>query len=38
VARVAASVIGFILEEDRLYAAITLAVLAVLLVSIVVLR
>ena len=34
VARVAASVIGFVLEGDRLYAAITLAVLAVLLVSI----
>jgi uncharacterized membrane protein len=38
VARVAASVVGFALEEDRLYAAITLAVLAVLLASIFVLR
>jgi uncharacterized membrane protein len=34
VARVAASVIGFALEGDRLYALITLAVLAVLLASI----
>jgi uncharacterized membrane protein len=38
VARVAASVIGFALERDRLYTAITLAVLAILLVSIFVLR
>ena len=38
VARVAASVIGYTLEGDRLYAAITLTVLAVLLVSIFVLR
>jgi uncharacterized membrane protein len=38
VARVAASVIGFALEGDRLYAAITLAVLAILLASIFVLR
>jgi len=34
VARVAASVVGFVLEEDRLYAAITFVVLTVLLVSI----
>ena len=33
VARVLASVIGFALEGDRLYAAITLAVLAILLLS-----
>jgi uncharacterized membrane protein len=38
VARVAASVVGFALERDRLYAAITLAVLAILLTSILVLR
>jgi uncharacterized membrane protein len=38
VARVAASVLGFALERDRLYAAITLAVLAILLTSIFVLR
>jgi uncharacterized membrane protein len=34
VARVAASVLGFALEGDRLYAAITLAVLLILLASI----
>ena len=33
VVRVIASVVGFVLEEDRLYAAFTLAVLAILLVS-----
>ncbi len=33
VVRVLASVVGFALEGDRLYAAITLAVLAILLVS-----
>ena len=38
VARVAASVVGFALEGDRLYTAITLAVLAILLASIFVLR
>lgn len=38
VARVAASVIGFALEGDRLYATITLAVLLILLTSIFVLR
>jgi uncharacterized membrane protein len=38
VARVAASVIGFALEGDRLYTAITLTVLAILLVSILALR
>jgi uncharacterized membrane protein len=38
VARVAASVVAFAMERDRLYAAITLAVLAVLLASIFVLR
>jgi uncharacterized membrane protein len=38
VARVAASVLGFALEGDRLYAAITLAVLLVLLTSIFFLR
>jgi uncharacterized membrane protein len=38
VARVAASVIGFALERDRLYTAITLAVLTILLISIFVLR
>ena len=38
VTRVAASLVGFVLERDRLYAAITLAVLLVLLVSIFVLR
>jgi uncharacterized membrane protein len=38
VTRVAASVAGFALEGDRLYTAITLAVLAVLLASIFLLR
>jgi uncharacterized membrane protein len=38
VARVAASVVGFALERDRLYVVITLAVLTVLLTSIFVLR
>jgi uncharacterized membrane protein len=38
VLRVAASVVGFALEKDRLYAAVTLIVLAVLLTSIFVLR
>jgi uncharacterized membrane protein len=38
VTRVAASVIGFALEGDRLYTAITLAVFAILLASIFVLR
>jgi uncharacterized membrane protein len=38
VARVASSVVGFALEGDRLYTAITLAVLAILLTSILVLR
>jgi uncharacterized membrane protein len=38
VARVGASVVAFVLEGDRLYAAITLAVLLVLLTSIFVLR
>jgi uncharacterized membrane protein len=38
VARVAASVIGFALEGDRLYAAITTAVLLILLTSILVLH
>jgi uncharacterized membrane protein len=38
VMRVAASVVGFALEGDRLYAAITLAVLAVLLGSILFVR
>jgi uncharacterized membrane protein len=38
VVRVFASVIGFALEGDRLYAAITLGVLAILLVSLVGLR
>jgi uncharacterized membrane protein len=38
VTRVAASVVGFALEDDRLYTAITLAVLAVLLASIFLLR
>jgi uncharacterized membrane protein len=38
VARVAASVVGFALEGDRLYAAITLAVLLILLTSIFVVR
>ncbi len=38
VMRVAASVVGFALEEDRLYTIITLAVLAILLTSIFVLR
>ena len=38
VTRVAASVVGFALEGDRLYTAITLAVLAILLASIFLLR
>ena len=38
VVRVAVSVVAFALERDRLYAAITLAVLAILLASIFVLR
>jgi uncharacterized membrane protein len=38
VARVASSVLAFVLEGDRLYAAITLAVLLVLLTSIFLLR
>ena len=38
VARVAASVLGFALERDRLSAAITAAVLAILLASVFVLR
>jgi len=38
VARVAASVVGFALEGDRLYAAITTAVLLILLISILALR
>jgi uncharacterized membrane protein len=38
VARVAASVVGFVLEGDRLYSAITMAVLLILLTSILVLR
>lgn len=38
VARVAASLVGFALERDRLYAAITFAVLLILLASIFVLR
>jgi uncharacterized membrane protein len=38
VARVAASVFGFLVEGDRLYTAITSAVLAVLLASILLLR
>jgi uncharacterized membrane protein len=38
VVRVLASVIGFALEGDRLYAAITLGVLSILLVSLLVLR
>jgi uncharacterized membrane protein len=38
VTRVAASVLGFALEGDRLYSAITLAVLLILLTSIFVLR
>ena len=38
VARVAASVVGFALEGDRLYTAITISVLAILLASIFVLR
>jgi len=33
VVRVMASVVGFVLERDRLYAAITIVVLAILLVS-----
>jgi uncharacterized membrane protein len=38
VARVAASVVGFALESDRLYAALTAAVLLILLTSLFVLR
>ena len=38
VARVAASVVGFALEEDRLYVVITLGVLAILLGSIFLIR
>jgi uncharacterized membrane protein len=38
VARVAASVVGFTMERDRLYAAITAAVLLILLTSIFLLR
>jgi uncharacterized membrane protein len=38
VVRVAASVIAFTLEGDRLYASITLAVLAILLTSLLILR
>jgi uncharacterized membrane protein len=38
VVRVAVSLVGFVLERDRLYAAITAAVLALLLISIVVVR
>ena len=38
VTRVAASVVGFALERDRLYTVITFAVLAVLLTSIFILR
>lgn len=38
VIRVAASVVGFTLEGDRLYAGITLVVLAILLLSLFVLR
>ncbi|HXQ95656.1 MAG TPA: DUF1634 domain-containing protein [Candidatus Acidoferrales bacterium] len=38
VARVAASVVGFALEDDRLYVAITLLVLAILLGSIFLIR
>jgi uncharacterized membrane protein len=38
VTRVAASVVGFALEGDRLYAAITLAVLTILMASIFVLK
>lgn len=38
VLRVAASFVAFVLERDRLYAAITLGVLAILLVSLFVLR
>ncbi len=38
VTRVAASVVGFALEGDRLYTGITLAVLAILLTSILFLR
>jgi uncharacterized membrane protein len=38
VVRVTASVVAFVLERDRLYAAITLGVLAILLVSLVGLR
>ena len=38
VVRVIASIVGFALEGDRLYSAITLAVLAILLVSLFALR
>jgi uncharacterized membrane protein len=38
IARVAVSVVAFALERDRLYAAITLAVLLILLASVFVLR
>ena len=38
VVRVAASVVGFALERDRLYAGITVAVLAILLASLFILR
>lgn len=38
VVRVAASVVGFVLEGDRLYAGITLVVLGVLLTSLFILR
>jgi uncharacterized membrane protein len=38
IVRVAASMVGFALERDRLYAAITLAVLAILLASVFVIR
>jgi len=38
VVRVMASIVGFALEGDRLYSAITLAVLAILLVSLFALR
>ena len=38
VVRVAASFVAFVLERDRLYAAITLGVLTILLVSLFVLR
>lgn len=38
VVRVAASVVAFVLEDDRLYAAVTLVVLAILLTSLFLLR